>query len=238
MVYVEAAGDVWGAMRDDRALKQELVEAVRMLERAEYIDHNGHCSARRDENSFYINSGASVRGTLTVEDIVAVDLDGQPLDGGNMKPPLEFPIHAEVYRARPNIKAVFHTHPQWSTYLTMCGVAQKVVYAQASLLGDMPVMDSPMSVNTRAMGERMVAAMGGNPVVLLKAHGVVAAGESILECFAYAAYVEENARRQYMAMQIGEPYVFSADEQTACRAKLRSPSLFKKTWDHYRSKIV
>jgi len=40
-----------------------------------------------------------------------------------------------------------------------------------------------------------------------------------------------------MAMQIGEPYVFSAEEQAACRAKLRSPSLFKKTWDHYRSKI-
>ena len=47
-------------------LKQELVDAIRMLERAEYIDHNGHCSARRDPNSFYINSGASVRGTLTV----------------------------------------------------------------------------------------------------------------------------------------------------------------------------
>jgi ribulose-5-phosphate 4-epimerase/fuculose-1-phosphate aldolase len=220
------------------ALKQELVDAIRMLERAEYIDHNGHCSARRDANSFYINSGASVRGALTVEDIVAVDLDGKPLDGGNVKAPLEFPIHAEVYRARPKIKAVFHTHPQWSTYLTMCGVEQKVVYAQASLLGDMPVMNSPMSVNTRDMGEKMVAAMGPNPVVLLKAHGVVAAGESILECFAYAAYVEENARRQYMAMQIGEPYVFSDEEQAACRAKLRSPSLFKKTWDHYRSKIT
>jgi L-fuculose-phosphate aldolase len=218
-------------------LKQELVDAIRMLERAEYIDHNGHCSARRDANSFYINSGASVRGTLTVEDIVAVDLDGRSIDGGNVKPPLEFPIHAEVYRARPEIEAVFHTHPQWSTYLTMCGVEQKVVYAQASLLGDMPVMNSPMSVNTREMGEKMVAAMGDNPVVLLKAHGVVAAGETILECFAYAAYVEENARRQYMAMQIGEPYVFSADEQAACRAKLRTPSLFKKTWDHYRSKI-
>jgi L-fuculose-phosphate aldolase len=174
---------------------------------------------------------------LTVEDIVAVDLDGRPIDGGNVKPPLEFPIHAEVYRARPEINAVFHTHPQWSTYLTMCDVEQKVVYAQASLLGDMPVMDSPMSVNTREMGETMVAIMRDNPVVLLKAHGVVAAGESILECFAYAAYVEENARRQYMAMQIGEPYVFSADEQAACRAKLRTPSLFKKTWDHYRSKI-
>ena len=224
-------------MRGDETVKQNLVDAIRMLERAEYIDHNGHCSARRDAHSFYINSGASVRGTLTVDDIVAVDLDGQPLDGGNVKPPLEFPIHAEVYRARPNVRAVFHTHPQWSTYLTMCGVEQKVVYAQASLLGDMPVMDSPMSVNTRPMGEKMVAVMAENPVVLLKAHGVVATGESILECFAYAAYVEENARRQHMAMQIGEPYVFSADEQAACRAKLRSASLFKKTWDHYRSKI-
>jgi L-fuculose-phosphate aldolase len=237
MGFVEAAGE--GAMMQNgqAALKQELVDAIRMLERAEYIDHNGHCSARRDANSFYINSGASVRGTLTVEDIVAVDLDGRPIDGGNVKPPLEFPIHAEVYRARPEINAVFHTHPQWSTYLTMCGVEQKVVYAQASLLGDMPVMDSPMSVNTREMGETMVAIMRDNPVVLLKAHGVVAAGESILECFAYAAYVEENGRRQYMAMQIGEPYVFSAEEQAACRAKLRTPSLFKKTWDHYWSKI-
>jgi ribulose-5-phosphate 4-epimerase/fuculose-1-phosphate aldolase len=101
----------------------------------------------------------------------------------------------------------------------------------------MPVMNSPMSVNTKEMGEKMVAVMGDNPVVLLKAHGVVAAGESVLECFAYAAYVEENARRQYMAMQIGDPYVFSAEEQAACRQKLRTPSLFKKTWDHYRSKI-
>jgi L-fuculose-phosphate aldolase len=219
------------------AIKQELVDAIRMLERAEYIDHNGHCSVRRDESSFYINSGASMRAALTVEDIVTVDLDGKPVDGGNMKPPLEFPIHAEVYRARPKVNAVFHTHPQWSTYLTMTGVPQKVVYAQASLLGDMPVMDSPMSVNSRAMGEKMAAIMGDNPIVMLKAHGVVAAGESVLECFAYAAYVEENARRQYMALQIGEPYVFSDEEQAACRQKLRSPSLFKKTWDHYRSKI-
>ncbi len=225
------------AQPSQQQIKQELVDAIRMLERAEYIDHNGHCSARRDANSFYINSGASMRAALTVEDIVAIDFEGRPVDGSNVKPPLEFPIHAEVYRARPKVNAVFHTHPQWSTYLTMTGVQQKVVYAQASILGDMPVMDSPLSVNTREMGEKMIGIMGENPVVMLKAHGVVAAGENILECFAYAAYVEENARRQYMAMQIGEPYVFSEAEQDLCRQKLRSPSLYKKTWDHYRSKI-
>ena len=49
--------------QSQRELKQDLVDAIRMLEKAEYIDHNGHCSARRDENSFYINSGASMRAS-------------------------------------------------------------------------------------------------------------------------------------------------------------------------------
>jgi L-fuculose-phosphate aldolase len=217
-------------------IKQELVDAIRMLERAEYIDHNGHCSARRDATSFYINSGASMRGALTVDDIVAIELEGALVEG-TAKPPLEFPIHAEVYRARPEVNAVFHTHPKYSTYLTMTGTKYQPVYAQGVLLGDIPVMDSPLSVNTKPMGEKMVAILGNNPAVLLKAHGVVAVGTDIVECFALAAYVEENAYRQYMAMQIGTPYVFSEAEQQACREKLWTPSLFKKTWDHYRSKI-
>ena len=217
-------------------LKQKLVDAIRMLERADYIDHNGHCSARRDASSFYINSGASMRGALTVDDIVAIDLDGNLVEG-TAKPPLEFPIHAEVYRARPDVNAVFHTHPKWSTFLTMTGVKYKPVYAQGVLLGDIPLMDSPLSVNSRAQGEKMAAILGNNPAVLLKAHGVVAVGADIVECFALAAYVEENAYRQYMAMQIGEPYVFSEAEQKACREKLWTPSLFKKTWDHYHSKL-
>jgi L-fuculose-phosphate aldolase len=218
------------------AIKQQLVDAIRMLERADYIDHNGHCSARRDAGSFYINSGASMRGALTVDDIVAVDLDGNLVEGSD-KPPLEFHIHSEAYRARADVNAVFHTHPKWSTFLTMTGVKYKPVYAQGVLLGDIPLLDSPLSVNTKPMGEKMAAALGGNPALLLKAHGVVVVGADILEAFALAAYVEENAYRQYMAMQIGEPYVFSEAEQQACREKLWTKSLFKKTWDHYRSKI-
>lgn len=216
--------------------KQKLVDAIRMLERAEIIDHNGHCSIRRDAQSFYINSGASVRGTLTVDDIVGVDLDGRLVEGSD-KPPLEFHIHSEVYRARPDVNCVMHTHPKWSTFLTMTGHKFKAVYAQGVLLGDLPLMDSPLSVNTKPMGEKLAATLGKKPAALLKAHGVVVVGADVVECFALAAYVEENAYRQYMAMQIGDPYVFSAEEQQACREKLWSPSLFKKTWDHYHSKI-
>jgi L-fuculose-phosphate aldolase len=224
---VEKAGD---------AVKQQLVDAIRMLERAAIIDHNGHCSARRDATSFYINSGASVRGALTVDDLVTVDLDGNLVEG-SAKPPLEFHIHSELYRARPDVSAVMHTHPQWSTFLTMVGAPFKPVYAQGVLLGDMPLLDSPMSVNTKAMGEKLAATLGPGPAALLKAHGVVVVGADIVECFALAAYVEENAYRQYMTMQIGEPYVFSEAEQQASREKLWSASLFKKTWDHYYSKI-
>lgn len=217
-------------------MKQQLVDAIRMLERAGFIDHNGHCSARRDASSFYINSGASVRGALTVDDIVTVDLAGNLVEG-SAKPPLEFHIHSEVYRARPDVQAVMHTHPQWSTFLTMVGEKYKAVYAQGVLLGDIPLLDSPLSVNTRPMGEKLVAALGRGPAVLLKAHGVVVVGTTIVECFALSAYVEENAYRQYMAMQIGDPYVFSEAEQQACREKLWTPSLFQKTWDHYYSKL-
>ena len=217
-------------------MKQQLVDAIRMLEHAGFIDHNGHCSARRDAGTFYINSGASVRGALTEDDIVTVDLDGNLVEG-TARPPLEFHIHSEVYRARPDVHAVMHTHPQWSTFLTMVGEKYKAVYAQGVLLGDIPLLDSPLSVNTKPMGERLAATLGRGPAVLLKAHGVVIVGATIVECFALSAYVEENAYRQYMAMQIGDPYVFSEAEQRACREKLWTPSLFQKTWDHYYSKL-
>jgi len=217
-------------------MKQQLVDAIRMLERAGIIDHNGHCSARRDANSFYINTGASVRGALTVDDIVTSDLDGNLVEG-SARPPLEFHIHSEVYRARPDVNAVMHTHPQWSTFLTMTGVKYKPVYAQGVLLGDIPLMDSPLSVNTKPMGEKLAATLGRGAAALLKAHGAVIVGADIVEAFTLAAYLEENAYRQYMAMQIGDPYVFSESEQQACREKLWSPSLFKKTWDHYYSKL-
>lgn len=217
-------------------LKLLLVDAIRMLARANIVDHSGHGSARRDAESFYINSAASARGALTMNDIVAVDLDGNLVEG-QARPPLEFHIHSEIYRARPDVQAVLHTHPHWSTFLTMVGTPYRVVYAQGALLGDIPLVDSPLSVNTRTMGERVAATLGAAPAVLLKSHGAVVTGSDLVECFALAAYLEENAYRQYMAMQIGAPYVFSDAERQVFRERLWTPSLFQKTWDHYRSKL-
>ncbi len=217
-------------------LQQQLVDAIRMLARADIVDHSGHGSARRDGQSFYINSAASARGALTTDDIVAVDLDGNLVEG-SARPPFEFHIHSEIYRVRPDVHAVMHTHPRWSTFLTMVGAPYRAVYAQGALLGNIPLVDSPLSVNTRSMGERVAVTLGGGPGVLLKSHGAVVVGSDVVECFALAAYLEENAYRQYMATQIGDPYVFSEAEQQAFRERLWTPNLFRKTWDHYRSRL-
>jgi ribulose-5-phosphate 4-epimerase/fuculose-1-phosphate aldolase len=220
----------------EAALRRTLVEAIRMLAGAGLIDHAGHGSARRDDGSFYINSGASVRRVLTADDIVTTDLDGRLLEG-TARPPLEYHIHAEIYRARPDVRAVLHTHPHWSTFLTMAGVPMQPVYPQGTLLGTPALLDSPLSVNTKEMGRRLAATLGAGRVALLKSHGAVVAGADLVECFALALYCEENAYRQYMAMQIGRPYVFSEEEQEACRKSLWSPGLFRKAWDHHRSKL-
>jgi L-fuculose-phosphate aldolase len=222
---------------DGAEIKQQLAEAIRMLAAAEIVDHSGHGSVRRDGGSFYINSGASTRGTLTSDHIVAIDLDGALVEG-SAKPPLEFPLHAEIYRVRPDVQAVMHTHPRWSTLLTMVGAAYQVVYAQGALLAEVPTFDSPLSINTREIGERVAAALGRGRSILLKSHGAVIVGANIVECFALAAYLEENASRQYLAMQIGTPYVFSAAEQQIFRERLGTPGLFKKTWDHYKARAT
>lgn len=214
----------------------ELAAAIRMLEGAGLIDYSGHCSARRDAGTFYINSGASVRNALTAADIVAVNLDGTLVEGA-ARPPLEFPIHAEIYRARPDVGAVLHTHPRWSTLLTMTGVTYAPVCAQGVLPGDVPVMDSPLSVNTPELGAKLAVALGGGRAVLLKSHGAVVAGADVVEAFALAIYLEDNARRQYMALQIGKPYVFTESERETSRRNLWSRSLFMKVWEYHRSRL-
>ena len=79
------------------------------------------------------------------------------------------------------------------------------MFPQGALLGDVPVLDSPLSVNTREMGARAAATLGAGPALLLKSHGAVVVGAGVIECFALAIYLEENAYRQYLALQIGSP---------------------------------
>jgi L-fuculose-phosphate aldolase len=217
-------------------MKQQLVDCIRMLERSDIIDYNGHCSIRLDDDRVLINIGSCQRSRLTVEDICVIDLEANQLEGkGNA--PLERHLHCGIYRVRPDVRAIVHAHPKWSTFLTMVGESYKPVYAQGSLVYPVPLLDSPNSINNRAMADRLATTLGNRPAALMKSHGAVTVGRDIVEAFVLANYMEENSYRQYMALQIGKPYAFSDEEIALCREKLWNAGLFKRTWDHFRAKL-
>lgn len=221
-------------MADDP--KTMLALSLRMLEARGIVDYNGHASIRLPGERMLINVGAAERSRLTAADICTADFAGNLVEGRG-KPPLEVHLHAGVYRARPGIGAVVHAHPRWSTYLSMTGTGYLPVFAQGALLHPLPVLDSPASINSPEMAGRLAETLGDRPAALMKAHGAVAVGADIVEAFTLITYLEENAERQYRAMLIGTPYVFTEEDCAAAREKLWTAGLFRRTWDHFAAKL-
>lgn len=219
-------------------LKQGLADAIKMLERARITDFSGHMSARLPGTErILINSAKSIRSALTADDIVTIDLDGCLIEGTDA-PPMEFHAHTEIYRRRKDVQAVAHVHALWSTFFSMAGVPLLPVTPQSSMLGEIPVFPKPTSINTKAIAQEVAAMLGERRVVLLRSHGAVVAAEGIVEVFALAVYLEENAYRQYMARQLGEPYVLSAEEIKLMATNLWKPNLLKKTWDYHYTNMM
>jgi len=214
-----------------------LVDAILMMERAQVIDFNGHFSCRiPGADHMLINSGKSVRSALTVEDIVTIDFDGNLVEGDAV-PPMEFHIHAEMYRARPDVNAVVHTHPLWSTLFSMTGIPVQPVIMQAAVLGEIRLFPKTASINTKPLGAELAAAMGRHRVIMLKSHGAMIAAEGIIEAFVLGFYLEETAQRQHMAMQIGSPTVLTPEQCAVINGNLWKPHLLRKVWDYHQGKL-
>lgn len=227
-----------GDMLEIREQKQMLVDAILMMERAQIIDFNGHVSARAGVGGhMLINSGRSVRSALTVDDIVTVDFDGRLVEG-DAAPPMEFHIHAEIYRRRPDVGAVAHTHPLWSTLLGMVGMPVLPVIMQAAVLGEIRQFPTTASINNGQLAAQLADVLGDARVAVLKSHGAVIAAEGILEAFVLAVYLEETAQRQYLASQIGTPAVLTPQQVDAIARNLWKPHLLQKVWDYHRAKLA
>jgi ribulose-5-phosphate 4-epimerase/fuculose-1-phosphate aldolase len=218
-------------------LKQDLVDALSMMERAEVIDFNGHMSCRVPGAAhILINSGKSVRSALTPADVIEIDLDGKPI-GTDVVPPMEFHLHSAIYRKRPDVNAVAHTHPVWSTLFSMTGQPVQPVTMQAAVMGPVQVFEQTASINERGLAEKLAEALGPHRVCMLKSHGAVTTGADIVEAFVLAIYLEETARRQYLARAIGTPYTLTLAEVEKIGTNLRKPHLLRKVWDYHHAKL-
>jgi len=219
-------------------LKQSLADAILMMERAGIIDFNGHFSARlSDGEHMLINSGRSVRSALTAADIITIDMNGKPVDGPDV-PPMEFHIHAEIYRRRPDVHAVVHTHPLYSTLFTMAGRPILPVIMQAAVLGEIQYFEKTASINTKPLGEALAATLGEHRVCVLRSHGAVVAAGGVMDAFVLGCYLEETAERQFLSAQLGEPHVLSPEEIALIHSNLWKPNLIKKVWDYHHAKLV
>lgn len=217
-------------------LRRGLALALAMLEREGIIDFNGHFSARLpDGRGLLINAADSVRSRIQEPDFIAVGFDGRPLDG-DRTPPMEFHLHAQVYLARPDVQAVVHTHPRWSTVLTTVGQSWQPVTMQAAVLGAVGTFGKTASINTEALGQEVAQFLGGAKAALMHRHGAVSVAASVQDAFVQAVYLEENAHRQYLALQIGTPQVLDAEECALIGRNLARPALLRKVWDYHLGK--
>ena len=222
-------------MSDLQSLRQQLADALSMMERAEVIDFNGHMSCRVPGSpNILINSGKSVRSNLSAADIIEIDLDGQPV-GHEVVPPMEFHLHSAIYRARPDVNAVAHTHPLWSTLFSSAGEPVQPVTMQAAVMGPVQTFPKTASINNPELAAELAQALGPHRVIMLKSHGAVSVGANIVESFVFAIYLEETAKRQYLARAIGTPYALSAVEVEKIGTNLRRPNLLQKVWDYHHA---
>jgi ribulose-5-phosphate 4-epimerase/fuculose-1-phosphate aldolase len=218
-------------------LRQKLADALSMMERAEVIDFNGHMSCRLPGTAnILINAGKSVRSDLHAEDIIEIDMEGKPI-GHEVAPPMEFPLHVAIYRARPDVNAVAHTHPLWSTLFSSVGEPVRPVTMQAAVMGPVQVFQKTASINNAQLAAELAAALGPHRVITLRSHGAVTVGADVVEAFVLAIYLEETARRQYLARAIGTPYALTAEEVDSIGKNLRRPHLLQKVWDYHHAKL-
>lgn len=219
---------------DEGALRQEIVKACRVLYRCGVADLAGHLSVRLGDGRVLVKPRRVSWLTATVDDLVVIDGEGHRAGAApDEKLPLqEWPIHVAIYQARPDVQAVLHAHPPDSTLVATTDLPLRPLTRElAQLMDDIAVFDDPRDNNSlidRFEEGQQLARMLGNSkrVVLLKAHGCVAVGESIGDV-CVTAYMLERAAQSLLKAAAAAPTAQRADQDQVGAANNRSPAVMR-----------
>ncbi|WIX82759.1 class II aldolase/adducin family protein [Amycolatopsis carbonis] len=175
----------------------------------------GHVSLRVDDSRLLVRCrGQQERGLAwtSPEDIRLVDLDGAAAAAGELdgwSVPNELPLHTEVLRTDPEVKAVVHAHPPSVVAADLAGLAIRPIVGAYDIpgaklaAGGVPVYPRGVLVRNRTLAQEMVAAMAGRPVVLLRGHGLTSSGGSVQEAVLRALSVDTLARMALAVVSAG-----------------------------------
>lgn len=229
----------------DPTLMEELVLANRILFDHGVVDAFGHVSARHDKNpDRFLLARNMAPGLVTAADLLEFDLDGNPVAAGGRAVYLERFIHAEIYRARPDVHAVVHSHsPAVVPFGVVAGVSLQPVWHMSGFIGEAaPVFEirhaagagSDLLIRSSALGAALAASLGSASVVLMRGHGATIAGATLRQAVFRAVYTEINAKLQLEAIGLGDVTYLTAGEAKATADSVGSQ--IQRAWDLWASK--
>lgn len=225
-------------MSEMQALVADVVAGNHILYHHGVVDGFGHLSFRSPSNPqrFYMAAALSP-GRVTADDIIELDLDGAITSADKSLPTYsERFIHAEVYRARPEINSVLHSHSPTVIPFGVTTVPLKPVAGSGSFLyPNPPIFDSSnvpeattLLVDKPAIGKALVGILGQNSVVLMRGHGNTVVGRDIRETVSRGIYTELNAKLLLQTLALGGPITYikesEANSRRAIGERVREPS--------------
>jgi ribulose-5-phosphate 4-epimerase/fuculose-1-phosphate aldolase len=230
----------------DSALIDDIVTGSRVLADFGVLDGFGHVSARHPANpQRFLMARSRAPALVTSEDIMEFDLDGNAIDPRDRPLFLERFIHSEVYKARPDVMGVVHTHSPGVIPFSVTKVPLRPIFHNPSFLGaGVPVWDirkefgdTDMLVRNQVIGKSLAEALGTKPVLLMRGHGDVTVGPSVKMAVFRAYYTDVNAKLQQQAMALGGEVNYLTPEEAA-KADSVNFAVNERIWGLWKARVA
>ncbi len=223
------------------SLRQALAYACRILAANGHNDTVlGHVSYREPEaNTFWMKPSEMGLDEVTPETLIRVDLDGKVIEG-ELPLHLEFPIHSEIFRARPEITCVVHTHPMHSIAFGALEQPLRPLSHEGAQFSPPDVPRFTLTSNlikTPELGKQVQNCLGGAPACLLKNHGIVTAANTIEGAVIAAINLERACQIQLLAAACGN-YSWSCDEEALAKQQTHfGTKQLQNLWKYHCRKV-
>jgi L-fuculose-phosphate aldolase len=205
----------------ESALRVELVKACKVLYAVKAAGDGlgGHLSARLDQQRILIKPRPVSWWGLKPEDLIVIDFNGQRVDGpaSERTAVREWPIHTQIYKARPDVGCVLHAHPVAPVLMATLGIEVEPLDQDcAAFVGKLPVLDNgASSISTPEMGDDVARALGKTGALLLKNHGSIVAGTEVASVCVTAHRLEKVAETMLRAASLAKLPIMSPSAKAA-----------------------
>ena len=229
-----------------KTLIDDLVAGSRILADHGVLDAYGHVSARSDKRpDHFIMSRSRAPALVSAADLIEWNADSEAASGDKRKGFIERYIHGEIYRARPEVVAIVHSHSPSVIPFGVTKTKLRPVYHMGSFLwSGAPVWDmrkvreeNDLLVRDRPLGAALAGALGKCNCVLMRGHGMTVIGASVQEAVFRAIYTEMNARLQIQATQLEGPIEFLSEEEGK-RSTVSNAGTIERPWEVWKRQAL